>query len=204
MIRPIIRLFAKLLSPVFYEWQNNILPNKMKKITICDEGVVFFKNSTVTNSSTTEKQITIGKKSWIDCSLLAFPKGKINIGEYCFIGQGSKIWSAASIKIGSRVLISHNVNIHDNISHPIDSEERFEDYQKIITVGFQDSNIKAKPIVIEDDVWIGFNATILRGVTIGKGSIIGACAVITKDVPPNTIVTSKFENRFREINESDK
>ena len=49
-------------------------------------------------------------------------------------------------------------------------------------------DIKASPVVIDDDVWIGFNCTILKGVKIGKGSVIAACSVVTKDVPPNVIV----------------
>ncbi len=48
-------------------------------------------------------------------------------------------------------------------------------------------------------MWIGFNVTILKGVTIGQGAIVGPCAVITKDVPPLTIVTTKFENTYKQI-----
>lgn len=50
--------------------------------------------------------------------------------------------------------------------------------------------IIAKPVIIEDDVWIGLNVTILPGVTIGKGAVIGAGAVVTKDVPPLEIIGS--------------
>jgi acetyltransferase-like isoleucine patch superfamily enzyme len=49
-------------------------------------------------------------------------------------------------------------------------------------------NVAASPIVINDDVWIGFNATVLKGVTIGRGAVVGACAVVTKDVPAYAIV----------------
>ena len=49
-------------------------------------------------------------------------------------------------------------------------------------------DIKSDPIVIENDVWIGFNAVILKGVRIGKGAIIGACTVVSKDVPPFSVV----------------
>ena len=59
----------------------------------------------------------------------------------------------------------------------------------IRTIGFQDNiNLSEKEIVIEDDVWIGFNSTILKGVTIGKGAIIGANTLILKDVPPYAVV----------------
>ena len=50
------------------------------------------------------------------------------------------------------------------------------------------TGVAMAPIVIEDDVWIGFNATILKGVKIGKGAIIGASTIITKDVPPYAIM----------------
>jgi maltose O-acetyltransferase len=49
-------------------------------------------------------------------------------------------------------------------------------------------DVKSSPIVIEEDVWIGFNSTILKGVTIGKGAIIGAGSMVTKDVPPYAVV----------------
>ncbi len=115
--------------------------------------------------------------------------GEISIGRDCFVGDDSRIWSAKSVKIGDRVLIAHNVNIHDSISHPLDSKTRYEafiDFRK--TAKFSDVDLKAKEIVIEDDVWIGFNSIILKGIRIGKGAVIGAGSVITKDVPEYAVV----------------
>jgi maltose O-acetyltransferase len=60
------------------------------------------------------------------------------------------------------------------------------------------------PIKVEDNVWIGANATILPGVTIGKNSIVGAGAVVTKDVPENTIVGGNPAKVIRNITEKDK
>jgi acetyltransferase-like isoleucine patch superfamily enzyme len=117
--------------------------------------------------------------------------GEIEIGEYCFIGNQTRIWSRDKVKIGNRVLISHNVNIHDNISHSLDPVERHQDFLHIFCNGpILESNYRAKEIIIEDDAWIGFNATILKGVTIGKGAIVGANTVVTKDVPPYAVVVS--------------
>jgi acetyltransferase-like isoleucine patch superfamily enzyme len=115
--------------------------------------------------------------------------GEISIGDYCYIGNNSKIWSAKKISIGHRVLIAHNVNIHDHNSHPLDSKLRHEDQVHIISKGFQTENdLNEKEIIIHDDVWIGFNSIILKGVTIGKGAIIGAGSLINKDVPEYAVV----------------
>ena len=142
--------------------------------------------------------VSVGKHTNIQGELLIMEYGGcINVGEYCYIGEGSRIWSGKKVTIGNRVLISHNVNIHDNIAHPLDAGDRHKDFLHIFLRQPQDNvDYRAAEIVIGDDVWIGFNATILKGVTIGNGAIIGACAVITKDVPPNAVVVG---NNSQEI-----
>jgi maltose O-acetyltransferase len=62
-----------------------------------------------------------------------------------------------------------------------------------------DFDIQSKPILIEDDVWIGFNSAVLKGVTIGKGSIVAACSVVTKDVPEFVIVAGNPAKVVKEI-----
>lgn len=140
----------------------------------------------------TQSKIRIGEHSHIRGTLMIFAHGgEITLGDYCYVGNNSQIWSAASIHMGNRVLIAHNVNIHDNNSHPMDIEKRhlhaIDLYSGVLTKEGLDLN--EKPIVIEDDVWIGFNCTILKGVTIKKGAIIGACSLVNFDVPEYAIVT---------------
>jgi acetyltransferase-like isoleucine patch superfamily enzyme len=130
--------------------------------------------------------IRIGASTVVAGQLQTFGHGgRIEIGDWCFIGPGSRIWSSASVRIGHRVLISHNVNVHDTNSHPIDAVERHAHYVAIVERGHprQADSIMAAPVVIGDDVWIGFNAIVLKGVTIGRGAIIAAGSIVTRDVP---------------------
>jgi acetyltransferase-like isoleucine patch superfamily enzyme len=155
-----------------------------------NQGAIIRPTGGITNSRE-KSAIKIGNQTILSGHLMTFGHGgQIIIGNYSFVGPGTRIWSAKKITIGDRVLIAHDVNIHDNISHPLDSLKRHQDQMYLIEKGgFQPTNdLNEQEIVIHDDVWIGFNATILKGVTIGKGAIIGACTVITKDVPAYAVV----------------
>jgi acetyltransferase-like isoleucine patch superfamily enzyme len=155
------------------------------------EGVVFGPGARVMNHQLDKSKVKVGKSSIIMGDLLTFNHGgEIAIGEYCFLGEQSRIWSAGKISIGDRVLISHNVNIHDNNSHSLDPQVRNREFIYSYThhSPMPNSSLPASEIVIEDDVWIGFNSTILKGVRIGRGAIIGACSLITADVPPHAVI----------------
>ncbi len=175
-----------LLIHIFYvKPKNNFIRNQV----VSGKGTFFHLESMVHNLQKDRKKITIGEYSHVRGNLMVFTHGgEIQIGDYCYVGDGTRIWSAGSIKIGNRVLIAHNVNIHDNNSHPMDKVARHE-HAKNLYAGFSpdNMNLNEKPIVIEDDVWIGFNAIILKGIKIGEGAIIGAGTIVNRDVPPNTI-----------------
>ena len=135
--------------------------------------------------------IVIGAYVQVLAQLKVFPHGgRIQVGEYSFLGEQTRVWSASSITIGNRVQIAHGVNIHDTISHSLSAESRFNHLKQIFSTGHPSilDDVPSAPIVIEDDVWIGFNSVILKGVTIGKGAVVGAASVVTKDVPPYVIV----------------
>ncbi len=101
------------------------------------------------------------------------------IGNYCGISGGA-IWVTNSVRIGNHVKIGANCLILDNDMHPIDWQSRRDTCTK--------KNASTSiPIVINDDVWIGANSIILKGVTIGKCSIIGCGSIVTHDIPENCI-----------------
>lgn len=146
----------------------------------------------ISNMTKQREKIKIGKESQIRCELICYPNGgTIEIGDRCYIGDLTRIRSMGKIKIGNDVLIAHNVNIHDNNSHSINLSTRKTELSYITKYGYPKENIfsvSIKDIVIEDNVWIGFNAVILKGVTIGEGAIIAAGSIVTKDVKPFTMV----------------
>lgn len=119
----------------------------------------------------------IGKP--VDESFRIFPPftadfGKnIAVGENVFFNSGCRLQDHGGITIGDNVLVGHNV-VMATLDHDFAPEKR--------------SLLHCAPIVVGNDVWIGANATITKGVTVGDGAIIAAGAVVTKDVPARTIV----------------
>lgn len=155
-----------------------------------DRSVRLSASSTIRPHSPNRPSIRVGASTLINGELLTFAHGGyISIGEYCFVGRNTFIWSARRITIGSRVLISHGVNIFDNLTHPLGAAERHQQFRSLLTVGHpQALDLDEKDVVIEDDALICAGAYVLRGVTIGRGAVVGAAAVVTKDVPPWTVV----------------
>lgn len=151
-------------------------------------------------------KITVGKNSHIRGRLLIYGhEGKICIGDWCYVGVRSEIWSMASITIGDRVLIAHNVNIHDGTAHSANPVERHHHFRHIIEKGHprlaaELPGVYSAPVVIEDDVWISFGVTILRGVRIGRGCVIAAGSVVTCDVPPGMIYRNRVTPVVEPIN----
>ncbi|MGY2937417.1 acetyltransferase-like isoleucine patch superfamily enzyme [Bradyrhizobium sp. GM6.1] len=146
-------------------------------------------------------KIVIGSHSHVRGELMILGHGgRITIGEWCYVGVGTRIWSGASIDIGNRVLISHSVNIFDNLSHPIRAAERHEQARQIFSTGHPKRlSLDDRPIKICDDAWIGACAMVMRGVAIGQGGIVAAGAVVTKDVPAYSIVAGNPATIIREL-----
>lgn len=143
----------------------------------------------VLNASTTSDNIVVGANCRIEGELFVCAHGgSINIGDWCFIGPETRVWSARKLVIGNRVLISHGCNIMDSLTHPIDAVARHSHFQDIMLRGHpKDIDLDEQPVVIGDDAWIAAGAIVLRGVNVGQGAIVAAGAVVTESVPAWTI-----------------
>ncbi|HME44427.1 MAG TPA: DapH/DapD/GlmU-related protein [Syntrophorhabdales bacterium] len=146
-----------------------------------------------------EACLEIGEYSHIFCTFgFLRPGARIKVGKRCQIGASTLI-AAQSIEIGDDVLMAWGITLMDTDAHSLFWEERkndaiqcYRDYldDKDNFVKNKDwSHVETAGIKIGDKAWIGFNAAILKGVTIGERSVIGACSVVTEDVPSDSLVT---------------
>lgn len=121
-------------------------------------------------------------------SIVVSDKGQVVMEEYTKIGTGSKLLAVNKIVIGKYTAIAENTSIVDNNNHPINPE-----YRKKMRLMPHGSDMRkwkhsvSAPIIIGENVWIGSNVRICKGVTIGDNAVIAACSVVTKDVPANAI-----------------
>jgi maltose O-acetyltransferase len=118
--------------------------------------------------------------------LVATDGGLLEIGERSLVNFGGSIVASELVRIGPRCLIGPYVMMLDNDFHRIEPERRLE-------------RPPSKPIVVEENVWIGARVIVMAGVTVGRDSCIGAGSVVTSDVPPRTFVAGVPARVIREL-----
>lgn len=156
--------------------KTKIITNKGAKINIKDH---LYANVSRHGKQNIPALITLGKNAVFNVEYFRCLDGaQIHIEDNAeltfksgYINAGAKIYCYNKITIGDGVKIADEVIIRDSDNH----ELLYEGYQQ------------SAPIVIGNNVWIGMRAVILKGVTIGDGAVIAAGAVVTKDIPPNTL-----------------
>ncbi len=179
----------------------------LRKIATIDPTALVDPGAAISNYSGDPAKIVIGASASIQGSILVMPQGgSVTIGNKTLVGPDSRVWSAGAITIGSYVMISHGVNIHDNNSHSTSWRERRREIDIVyptLHLTNHDFDLKPRPVVIEDDVWIGFGSTVLKGVTIGRGAIVGANTQVMSDVEPFTVVAGNPMRVVRKLDETD-
>lgn len=169
------------------DWFNGRIPSNVS----AGEGTVIDSSFCFKHFYSTQTVgLRVGRNTTIwRASLAADEGGRIEIGDYCYIANASLVCSER-IRIGSRVLIAGGVTIADSDFHPIAPAARLADTVALSPVGDRKRRprIETRPVLIEDDVWIGYNATILKGVRIGAGALIAPGALVLRDVPPGAEV----------------
>jgi acetyltransferase-like isoleucine patch superfamily enzyme len=140
-------------------------------------------------------RVRLSGKPSIGFSNRLHPDPELIIGDGTFIGHDCSLVIATAITIGKHCLLAGGVKIYDVDAHPIDAARRR------VEEPFPPEN--SRPVIIEDDVWVGTRAMILKGVAIGARSIVGAGAVVTSDVPPDVVVAGNPARVVKRLTVSD-
>jgi acetyltransferase-like isoleucine patch superfamily enzyme len=153
----------------------------------CESAQVFRKLRT-----TRPRAIVFGEhvSLYAGCSFSIGENGSCTVGDFTLL-NGALVMCEDRIEIGSHCLVSWNVGIADGDFHPLDPAQRRADAEALAP--YYEGRSERPPlhtarVVIGDNVWIGMNAIVLRGVSIGENSVVAAGSVVTKSVPPNVVV----------------
>lgn len=133
------------------------------RLFVRSQGELIIEDRVRFNSTITPTELVVG------------PEGKFLIGKSTFINYGCSIAANQFIEIGPHCNIGTYVIMMDNDYHSLDPDKRYE-------------MPESRPIILEENVWLGARVIVLRGVRIGAGSVVAAGSVVTKDVPPRTLV----------------
>jgi galactoside O-acetyltransferase len=151
--------------------------------------------------------VRIGERGMLNMKIVFESRqGAVSIGDRAYIGGGTII-CREGVTIGNDVTMAWGVAIYDHNSNAFDWRQRAKTvkhfYDHYGKPGCYESidwtGVASAPIVIEDKVWIGFDAVILKGVRIGEGAIVGARAVVTRDVEPYTVVAGNPARMIKRI-----
>jgi acetyltransferase-like isoleucine patch superfamily enzyme len=135
--------------------------------------------------------------------LLLTPQSRCTIGHHSFLGRGTRLWVQGTMSVGDFVMIAPGVDVFDNDSHPLDAAMRREDaldiFERKRPMNY--GNVLSAEVVIEDDVWIGAKSTITKGVRIGRGAVVAAGSVVTRNVEPFTLVAGNPARVIRALDD---
>lgn len=190
--------FFKILRNIknkYFKYQTRQLIDKFQKNAHIGCNFEIERGAIIRNESGERSRIKIGDNCKVFGQLVCKANGQIDIGDYTTIQDTVTIRCLTSIKIGSFTGIAEGALITDNNTHATSTEEWIAHRIRVapggpgypgLGNGWEKS--ESAPVVIGNAVWIGGNSTILKGVTIGDGSIIARGAVVTKDVESFTVV----------------
>jgi acetyltransferase-like isoleucine patch superfamily enzyme len=144
-------------------------------------------------------RLQVGDQSIIHADISFEEKaGELQIGSRTFIGR-SNLVCYRSITIGDDVIMSWGVTVVDHDSHSIEWVKRYNDVFNWKDRRKDWRDIANAPVVISNKAWIGFNVSILKGVTVGEGAVIGACSVVTRDIPPYSLAVGNPAKVIRSL-----
>ena len=161
-----------------------------KRTTLVGKNHLFYHTVRVSHrDGATKDNIILEEGCWPLGQFAVEAEGQIIMHPHSKIDGTTQLLCVNKIEIGAYTRIAHNTTICDNNNHPVSPEYRKR--MALTPMGHESRSWKhsdSAPIIIGENCWIGTNVRICKGVTIGDNSVVAACSVVTKDVPPNCIV----------------
>ena len=174
-------------NPTSPAWSHGSLPDNVR----AGEGTVITADYAFKRFLSREPDaLRIGRHCTLDGVHFAIGEtGRVQIGDHCYF-TNALLLCELEIRVGRFVVMGWNATIADSDFHPLEPAARVADALACSPLGRGRARppILKEPVIIEDDVWIGPNATILKGVRLGAGSWVEAGALVTRDVPPGAHV----------------
>lgn len=155
-----------------------------------DEGVTFAPSLQIKLHGLRVLQLRVGSHTHLDGRLVVRGDGFVEIGRHCSFRAGTYIGSVVGVDIGSHVFGAEGVFISDNNNHPVEPFLRQEMTRAPIGSykwSWTADGVHSAPVVVEDNVWLGRNCALLKGVHVGRDSVIALGAVVIKDVPAGAV-----------------
>ena len=168
-------------------WTHGTLP---PNVTVGEQSLITGDLAFKRFHSKLEKALVIGRYCTMDGVHFDLGEnGKMVVGDYCYF-TNAILLCELEVRVGNYVVIGWNTTITDTDFHPLAPAERIADAIACSPLGKgrPRPEVFKKPVIIEDNVWIGPNATILKGVRIGAGAFVEAGSVVTRDVPTRSRV----------------
>lgn len=165
---------------------------RFRRLSTPGEGLIVGERGQIANISGDPSRVQMGHHCLVDGFLNVQQYAYLSIGSYCGIGVDARIDCAGYVEIGNGCTLAEGVYIIDGLHHPLLANQRIEHgidlFQGSHVMDAYGPGTETSFVRIEDLVWIGLRAVVLSGVTIGRGSVIAAGAVVSQDVPPFSVV----------------
>lgn len=127
--------------------------------------------------------------------------GKLEIGRFCYLGDGVLLSVKEGLVIGEATLLAHGVQIFDNNTHPTSAAQRELQFRRMI--GYKDRNgpmiVESAPVSIGRRCWIGMNSIVMKGVSIGDDTIVASGSVVVSALPEGVIAGGNPARVLREL-----
>lgn len=185
-------LAKMLLNQVFFHLRVAPL---LKVLRVGDDSQVYFWRVRTAAGG----NLSVGNHSRVETRVALEREGSsLTVGDRSFIGEG-QISCASDIRVGDDVMIAWGTSIFDHASHSIRFSQRADDVTRWLRGEKDWSVVNTAPVRIGNKVWIGFGCTVLPGVTIGEGAVVGAGSIVTRDVPAWSVFAGNPARLIREL-----